>query len=79
MTNMTKAKATENSSLTDLGENLGQASVPAVKQYLQLAAEQKLDIDDICQRVGLDLALLSDNSQHISGLHFQQLIALLIE
>ena len=79
MTNMTKAKATENSSLTDLGENLGQASVPAVKQYLQLAAEQKLDIDDICQRVGLDLALLSDNSQHISGLHFQQLITLLIE
>ena len=79
MKNITMKATAENTPLTHLDENLGQASVPAVKQYLQLAAEQKLDIDDICQRIGLNQALLLDNSQHITGLHFQQLIALLIE
>ena len=61
-----------------LDENLGQASVPAVNQYLQLAVEQKLDVDTICQQVGLDKTHLSDNSQHISGLIFQQLILALL-
>lgn len=76
--NITVKTTVANNQLTDLDENLGQASVPAVKQYLQLAAEQELDIEEICQYVGIDQALLSDNSQHITGLLFQQLIALLI-
>ena len=50
-----------------LNNSLGQASVAAIKQYLQLADEQKLDIATICQSIGLDKSLLSDNSQHISG------------
>ena len=61
-----------------LDGSLGQASVAAIKQYLQLATEQKLDIDTICQTIGLDKKLLSDNSQHISGQLFQQLIAALL-
>tara|TARA_R110000737_G_scaffold15182_3_gene31660 strand:+ start:659 stop:1747 length:1089 start_codon:yes stop_codon:yes gene_type:complete len=69
------AQKQENANLDD---NLGQASVAAIKQYLQLAAEQKLDIDAICQTIGLDKKLLSDNSQHISGQLFQQLIAALL-
>ncbi|MGB1262424.1 MAG: AraC family transcriptional regulator [Cognaticolwellia sp.] len=59
-------------------QHLGQASIPAVKQYLQLATEQKLDIDAICADIGLNQALLTDNSQHISGLLFQRLIAALL-
>ena len=59
-------------------DTLGQASVPAVNQYLQLAIEKHLDIDAICAEVALDKSLLSDNSQHISGLQFQQLIQSLI-
>lgn len=75
---MTEATTVPNSPFANLDENLGQASVPAVKQYLQLAREQKLDIDNICQQVGLNQALLADNTQHITGRLFQQLIALLI-
>lgn len=65
--------------MTGLDDNLGQASVPAVKQYLQLAQEQQLDVETICQQIGLEQSLLLDNSNHISGLLFQQLIAALIE
>jgi AraC-like DNA-binding protein len=61
-----------------LDNDLGQASVAAINQYLQLAVEQKLDIDTICQTIKLDKKLLSDNSQHISGQLFQQLIAALL-
>ena len=64
---------------SSLDNSLGQASVAAIKQYLQLADEQKLDIDTICQSIGLNKSLLSDNSQHISGELFQQLIAALLE
>ena len=64
--------------ITALDDNLGQASVPAVKQYLQLAQEQQLDVDAICQQVGLEQSLLLDNSNHIPGVLFQQLIAALI-
>lgn len=64
---------------SSLDNSLGQASVAAIKQYLQLADEQKLDIATICQSIGLDKSLLSDNSQHISGELFQQLIAALLE
>ena len=78
MKNIPVKASAEDTPLTDLDENLGQASVPAVKQYLQLATEQQLDTDAICQRIGLDQTLLLDNSQHITGLLFQQLIAELI-
>ncbi len=61
-----------------LDENLGQASVPAVNQYLQLAVEKSLDIDAICQSIDLDQKLLLDNSGHITGLQFQQLISVLL-
>lgn len=61
-----------------LDKNLGQASVPAVNQYLQLAAEQALDIDTILHSIGLDKKILSDNSKHIAGLQFQQLISALL-
>jgi len=68
----------EHNKIAPLDENLGQTSVPAVNQYLLLAAEQALDIDAICLDIGLDKALLANNSQHITGLLFQQLIALLL-
>jgi AraC-like DNA-binding protein len=61
-----------------LGDNLGQASVPAVNQYLQLAKDQHIDISEICNAVGLSQAILTDNSQHITGLQFQQLITTLL-
>jgi len=68
----------ENTYIGSLDESLGQASVPAVNQYLQLATEQALDIDAICHGIGLDKTLLLDNSQHITGLLFQQLIKALL-
>ena len=75
-----QSKKQNDTSLDSSFDNsLGQASVAAIKQYLQLADEQKLDIDTICQSIGLDKSLLSDNSQHISGELFQQLIAALLE
>ena len=79
---MTDTKTTVNiskdSQLT-LDDNLGQASVPAVNQYLQLAIEQNLDVEKICHDIGIEQSTLSDNSNHITGLAFQQLIARLIE
>lgn len=72
--NVAKNTTSTHNSQAPLDDNLGQASVPAVNQYLHLATEQKLDVDAICQQVGLDKARLSDNSQHITGLIFQRLI-----
>jgi len=63
---------------SNLDENLGQASVPAVKQYLQLAFEQALNVDHICTEIGLEQSILAENSNHITGLKFQQLISALI-
>jgi AraC-like DNA-binding protein len=68
----------ENNLDESLDENLGQASVPAVNQYLQLAVEQSLDINAICERIGLDQKILSDNSKHITGVLFQKLIGELL-
>jgi len=73
-----ETKLTQSKHIVSLDENLGQTSVPAVKQYLQLAAEQALDIATICHDIGLKQTLLSDNSQHITGLLFQQLISALL-
>lgn len=61
-----------------LDDNLGQASVPAVNQYLQLAREQQLDTHTICQSVGVSEKIFEDNSAHITGLQFQALISALL-
>jgi len=57
---------------------LGQASIPAVNQYLQLAKAQNLPISELLESLGLSQELLNDNTQQISGDKFQQLIATLI-
>ena len=59
--------------------NLGQASILAVNQYLQLAKAQNLPIEQLLQDLGLTQELLNDNAQQISGCKFQQLIATLIK
>ncbi|WP_286262722.1 AraC family transcriptional regulator [Thalassotalea atypica] len=61
-----------------IDEQLGQASVPAVSQYLQLATEQGIDIKKILDEIKLDETLLLDNNNHVTGLQFQQLISALI-
>lgn len=76
--NNAKHQQVKSQQVTSLDENLGQASVPAVKQYLQLALEQQLDIDHICSEIDLDKSILTENSNHITGLKFQQLISALI-
>jgi AraC-like DNA-binding protein len=58
--------------------NLGQASIPAVNQYLQLAKAQDLPIAAILLDLNIDETLLADNSKSITGELFQQLIAALI-
>ena len=57
---------------------LGKASIPAVKQYLALADEQGIAVDDILDELAISSALLQNNDQHISGLLFQQLLGRLI-
>jgi AraC-like DNA-binding protein len=58
--------------------SLGQASIPAVNQYLQLASEQQLDVSALLTELAIDEALLADHDSTISGETFQQLIAGLI-
>jgi len=59
-------------------EYLGQASIPAVNQYLALAKEQQLDLTHIYEELNFDASLLTDSSNHIAGSSFQQLILALI-
>ncbi len=59
--------------------DLGNVSVPSVKQYLQLAEEQQLEVDGILARLNISPELLNDNGGFITGLAFQSLIAELIE
>ena len=61
-----------------INEHLGQASVPAVNQYLELAKEQQLDLAAIFQQIDFDVSILADSSNHITGASFQQLILALI-
>jgi len=63
----------------NLDKNLGQASIPAISQYIQLAKKQHIDVDSICEKLGINHQCLNDNSQHITGLQFQQIIAELID
>ena len=58
--------------------NLGQASIPAVTQYLQLADELGIEITPILSKLRITEAQLSDTNQHISGEDFQELILELI-
>lgn len=59
-------------------KNLGQASIPAVTQYLQLADELNIDVEPILKNLGINQAELSDASLHINGDVFQDIIAALI-
>ncbi len=58
--------------------DLGQASIPAVNQYLQLAETLNLPVEAILLNLNLSPEQLSDNSGHITGLKFQQLISELL-
>jgi len=64
--------------MTDKND-LGQASIAAVNQYLQLAKAQNLPLDAILQKLSLSQDVLNSSAQHIRGEKFQQLIAELIE
>ena len=59
-------------------KTLGQASIPAVKQYLQLASAQQLKTSHLLAELGLTKTILADSSATISGLKFQQLISALV-
>ena len=63
--------------MTDKND-LGQASIAAVNQYLQLAKAQNLPLEDILKELNLSQELLNRSAQHISGEKFQQLIAKLV-
>ena len=58
--------------------NLGKASIPAVNQYLALAREQGIDIEHTLSQAGIPLEMIKDNSGHITGAQFQDLLAILI-
>ncbi len=60
-------------------KTLGQASIPAVNQYLQLAKAQQLNLTKLLTELEITEELLADSSATISGLKFQQLIASLID
>ncbi len=53
---------------------LGRVSIPSVNQYLQLAQEQGLYLDQILFELELSQTLLNNNSEHICGVKFQQLL-----
>ena len=61
-----------------MNDTLGLASIPAVKQYLNLAQELNIDTLPIIEAIGISQQQLQDNSLHISGFQFQQLIEQLI-
>jgi AraC-like DNA-binding protein len=52
--------------------------MPAVQQYLQLARQQNIAVDDILQTLDIPAVLLSNNTETISGEQFQQLILALV-
>lgn len=65
-------------SLQPSDSDLGNVSIPSVKQYLQLAQEQNLDVSELLAKLDISPELLSDNGGFISGDHFQSLIAELV-
>jgi AraC-like DNA-binding protein len=70
---------THNKNNSTLPADLGKVSMHAVKQYLQLAQAQNLDICPILADLGMSTDLLSDNSQYITGKQFQALISALLK
>lgn len=60
-------------------QDLGNVSIPSVKQYLELAQEQNLAVTELLQHLSIDDALLADNGGFVSGLVFQSLILGLLE
>lgn len=60
-------------------EKLGKVSLHAVNQYLQLAQAQQLNISSILLELGISTDVHTDNSQYITGIQFQALIASLLE
>jgi AraC-like DNA-binding protein len=58
--------------------NLGQVSIAAVNQYLQLAKAQQIEFSGILNELKIPTTLLSDNSKQLSGSVFQQLIKRLV-
>jgi AraC-like DNA-binding protein len=59
-------------------EDLGFASVPAVKQYLQAAEDCGVDYRPLLQAANIHPDVLEDNSKRISGKAMERLLALLI-
>lgn len=62
-----------------LDNQLGRVSIPAVQQYIQLAAKQGLMIEDLLLELDLTAAILSNNAETISGENFQLLISALVK
>lgn len=61
-----------------LKKHLGIACTPAVNQYLAQGRFEGLNIANILTELAIDAAVLADNSKHISGVQFQQIIKRLI-
>ena len=59
--------------------NLGQASLAAVKQYLRLAQAEGVNPETLLEAVGLPASLLHEESGRISGDEFQTLLAKLLD
>ncbi len=58
--------------------DLGFASVPAVKQYLRAAETCGIDYRPLLEQAGIDPDVLEDNNKRITGEAMQRLLALLI-
>ena len=57
----------------------GQASVPAVKQYLNCAEAHGVGYLPLLEVAGIDAAVLEDNNRSVSGSAMQQLVILLAQ
>lgn len=57
-----------------MSSNLGLASVPAVRQYLQLAQALELNVVQALAQAQIPSEIIEQNDQHIAGENFQTLI-----
>lgn len=60
-------------------QNLGQASLAAVKQYLRLAQAKGIDAESLLESACLPTSLLFEESGRISGTEFQTLLEKLLD
>ncbi len=58
--------------------DLGFVSIPALKQYVEMARSCGLDIEQLMQNADIDPALLDDNCSRITGEQLQEFLALVI-